>query len=92
MIKYEPFDILIVEDNDSDAELTVRSLRKNNLANRIYVAEDGAEALDFIFCRGEFADRDFNLPPKVIFLDLKLMACRCCSRLKAIRKHGPCPW
>ena len=87
MIKYEPFDILIVEDNDSDAELTVRSLRKNNLANRIYVAEDGAEALDIIFCRGEFADRDFNLPPKVIFLDLKLPKINGLQVLQQIKSH-----
>jgi two-component system response regulator len=72
MNQFEPFDILIVEDNPNDAELTVRSLRKQNLANRIYVAEDGVEALDFIFCRGKFANRDCLKPPKVIFLDLKL--------------------
>ena len=72
MSQHKAFDILIVEDNPSDAELTVRSLRKQNLANRIYVAEDGAEALDFIFCKGKFSDRNFQQPPKVIFLDLKL--------------------
>lgn len=65
-------EILIVEDNPQDAELTVRALRKQNLANRIYVVEDGAEALDFIFCKGKYAERDFAKPPKVIFLDLKL--------------------
>ncbi|MCX6280221.1 MAG: response regulator [Bacteroidetes bacterium] len=72
MNQYDAFDILIVEDNPSDAELTVRSLRKQNLANRIFVAEDGVEALDFIFCRGKFSTRDSMKPPKVIFLDLKL--------------------
>lgn len=65
-------DILIVEDNPQDAELTLRAIRKNNLANKFYVAEDGEEALDFIFCRGMYADRNFATPPKVIFLDLKL--------------------
>lgn len=65
-------EILIVEDNPQDAELTVRALRKQNLANQIYVVEDGAEALDFIFCKGKYAERDFAKPPKVIFLDLKL--------------------
>lgn len=65
-------EILIVEDNPHDAELTIRAIKKNNLANKFFVAEDGEEALDFIFCRGKFADRNFLTPPKVIFLDLKL--------------------
>lgn len=65
-------EILLVEDNPQDAELTIRALRKHNLANQIYVAEDGAEALEFIFCTGKYNDRDFTKPPKVIFLDLKL--------------------
>ncbi len=65
-------EILIVEDNPHDAELTIRAIKKNNLANKFFVAEDGEEALDFIFCRGKFAGRNFLTPPKVIFLDLKL--------------------
>lgn len=65
-------EILIVEDNPQDAELTIRAMRKNNLANNLYVAEDGEEALDFIFCKGKYANRSFAQPPKVIFLDLKL--------------------
>lgn len=65
-------EILIVEDNPQDAELTLRAIRKNNLANKFHVAEDGEEALDFIFCKGKYADRNFLNPPKVIFLDLKL--------------------
>lgn len=65
-------EILIVEDNPQDAELTVRALKKQNLANQIYIVEDGAEALDFIFCKGNYAERDFANPPKVVFLDLKL--------------------
>ena len=65
-------EILIVEDNPQDAELTLRALRKNNLANKIHLAEDGAEALDFIFCKGKYADRRMDISPKVIFLDLKL--------------------
>ncbi|MBW8334484.1 MAG: response regulator [Prolixibacteraceae bacterium] len=65
-------EILIVEDNPQDAELTVRALKKQNLANQIYIVEDGAEALDFIFCKGKYAERDFANPPKVVFLDLKL--------------------
>lgn len=65
-------EILIVEDNPHDAELTIRAIKKNNLVNKFFVAEDGEEALDFIFCRGKFVGRNFLTPPKVIFLDLKL--------------------
>ncbi len=66
------FEILLVEDDPRDADLTVRALRKHNLANKLHVVEDGAEALDFIYCRGKYAGRDVNSQPKVVFLDLKL--------------------
>ena len=65
-------EILLVEDNEADEELTVHALRANNLANRIHVAHDGEEALDFLFCRGEHAGRDFENPPRLVLLDLKL--------------------
>ncbi len=65
-------EILIVEDDPRDAELTLRALKKNNLANNVFVAEDGEEALDFFFCRGKFEGRSFLNPPKVVLLDLKL--------------------
>ena len=65
-------DILLVEDNPHDAELTIRALKKRNLANQLHLVEDGAEALDFIFCRGAYARREMCNPPKVILLDLKL--------------------
>jgi len=65
-------EILVVEDNPRDAELTLRALKKNNLANNILTAQDGAEALDFLFCRGKFEKRSFSNPPKVVLLDLKL--------------------
>lgn len=65
-------DILIVEDNPTDAELTIRALKKNNLANNIFLVEDGELALDFLYSRGKFADRKENKNPKVVFLDLKL--------------------
>jgi len=68
----EAVDILLVEDNPQDAELTIRALKKHNLANRLTTVEDGAEALDFIFCRGRYATREFMHPPKVVLLDLKL--------------------
>jgi len=65
-------EILLVEDNMDDMEMTLRSLRKANLANHIQVVRDGAEALEFIFCRGAFAGRKFENPPKLILLDLNL--------------------
>jgi two-component system response regulator len=72
MENFNAVEILLVEDNPQDAELMIRALRKQNLANQIHIAEDGAEALDFIFCNGKYVDRDFSKSPKVIFLDLKL--------------------
>ncbi len=66
-------EILLVEDNPNDAELTLHTLKKYNLANRIlHVVRDGAEALAFIFCTGAYAHRDIANGPKVILLDLKL--------------------
>lgn len=65
-------EILLVEDNPNDVELTLRALKRQNLANHIYVAKDGAEALDFIFATGAFAERNIDHNPKVILLDLKL--------------------
>ena len=65
-------DILLVEDNPRDAELLLRALKKRNLANPIFVVEDGVAALDFVFCRGTFAHRDPGRLPRVILLDLKL--------------------
>jgi len=65
-------EILLVEDNPEDLELTLRALRQANLANHIEVTRDGAEALDFIFCEGIHADRKIEDTPKLILLDLKL--------------------
>lgn len=65
-------EILLVEDNPDDLELTLHALKHNNLANHIAVVRDGAEALDFIFGTGAHAQRDVNNTPKVILLDLKL--------------------
>jgi len=65
-------EILLVEDNPQDLELAMRALNKNNLANHIQVARDGAEAMDFIFCEGQFTDRKIGNGPKVVLLDLKL--------------------
>jgi two-component system, response regulator len=64
--------ILLVEDNPDDEELTLLSLRKNNLAHDIVVVRDGVEAIDFLFCNGQYANRDVAHVPTVILLDLKL--------------------
>jgi two-component system response regulator len=65
-------DILLVEDNDNDTLLVVQALKKANLTNRIFVVRDGAAALNFLFCTGEFAYRRLNDHPQVILLDLNL--------------------
>src|SRR5215475_15990509 len=72
MTTAEDVDILLVEDNPNDVELTLRALQKQNLANKVFVVKDGAEALDFIFAAGAFANRKVEHLPKVILLDLKL--------------------
>ena len=72
MNNFDAIDILIVEDNPNDLELTLRALKSANLTNKIFSVEDGAEALDFLFCRGKFEDRNIQYPPKVVLLDLKL--------------------
>jgi two-component system response regulator len=64
--------ILLVEDNPDDEALTLRTLRKSNIANDVTVARDGAEALDFLFCTGAYAGRDPHEIPQVVLLDLKL--------------------
>ncbi len=64
--------ILLVEDNPTDAELTLRAMKKHNLANKVTWVKDGAEALDFVFARGEYEQRKENYRPKLILLDLKL--------------------
>jgi two-component system, response regulator len=77
--------ILLVEDSAEDAELTIRALRRHNLANEIHVSTDGVEALDFLFCRGTHADRTFTHPPKLVLLDLKLPKVDGLEVLRAIR-------
>lgn len=72
MSEHEEFEIIIVEDDPNDAELITRALRKHNLANKLILLKDGAEALDFLFGKGSFADKCDDGYPKVILLDLKL--------------------
>lgn len=72
MQNHDAVEILLVEDNPRDAELTLRALSKRHLANDVHVAKDGEEALDFIFATGPHADRDVDQSPRVVLLDLKL--------------------
>jgi two-component system, response regulator len=69
--------ILLVEDNPDDEALTLRALRKHNVTNQVIVVRDGAEAIDWVFAEGQFADRDVDIVPQVILLDLKLPKVDC---------------
>jgi CheY-like chemotaxis protein len=71
MHEFEQIEILLAEDSEADAEMTMRALRRNNLANRLVWVKDGAEALDFIFRRGAYAQRPEGAP-KLVLLDLKM--------------------
>jgi CheY-like chemotaxis protein len=72
MANYEEVEILLVEDNPKDAEMTQRALRKHNFGNRLHWVKDGAEALDYMFCRGAYAGRSPNQPPRLMLLDIKM--------------------
>jgi len=65
-------EVLLVEDSPHDAELTLRALKKNNLANKLFHVKDGAEAIEFLFSQGAFKDRKIDRSPKIVLLDLKL--------------------
>ena len=71
MIEYENVDVLLAEDTTTDAEMTIRALRKSNLANNLIWVKDGREAIDFLTCTGSFVDRP-NVRPKLILLDIKM--------------------
>ncbi len=68
----QEIDVLLVEDNASDAEMTIRALRKYKLGHRLLRVKDGAEALDFLFAEGPYAGRQIGVTPKVVLLDLKM--------------------
>jgi CheY-like chemotaxis protein len=70
--QYEDIEILLVEDNPTDAELAMIALKERNLANRLVWVKDGAEALDFLFARGAYSERKVEKTPRVVLLDLRL--------------------
>jgi two-component system response regulator len=72
MMLKDQVEILLVEDDPEDLELTMRAFRDEHICNRIQVARDGEEALDFLFCQGSHSERDSNCQLKLILLDLKL--------------------
>lgn len=78
-------EILLVEDNPDDAELALRAFRQNRIANTVRVVHDGAEALDYLFARGAYADRDASVAPQVVLLDLKLPKVDGLEVLRALR-------
>jgi two-component system response regulator len=77
--------ILLVEDNPDDEALTIRALKRNNIVNEIDVVRDGVEALDYLFCRGAWSERDPEMTPQVVLLDLKLPKVGGLEVLKAVR-------
>jgi len=81
--------LLLVEDNPDDEALTLRALRKHNLANEIIVARDGQEALDYLFGEGDFTGRDTRELPQVMLLDLKLPKLDGLQVLERMRANPP---
>lgn len=79
--------ILLVEDNADDEALTLRALRKYNLANKIDIVRDGAEALDYLFCKGSYSHRELLEKPQLILLDINLPKLDGIDVLKAIREN-----
>lgn len=79
--------ILLVEDNPDDVELTLRAFKKHNIMNKVIVANDGTEALDYLFNKGKYADQTSNGLPEVVLLDLKLPKVNGLEVLQHLRAH-----
>jgi two-component system, response regulator len=86
-MKTRDVEILLVEDNLDDANLTIRALQKKNLANNILHLKDGAEALDFFFGKGEYAGRDLEEKPRLVLLDLNLPKVSGIEVLEKLKSH-----
>ena len=83
----EQVEILLAEDNPEDAEMTIRALRRNNLANQLHWVKDGAEALDYLFGTGEYAGRDTSRPPRLVLLDIKMPKVDGIEVLRRLKQH-----
>jgi CheY-like chemotaxis protein len=83
----KPVDILLVDDNPDDVELALYALRRNQLTNNIHVVNDGVEALDFLFCKGKYKNRDCAQNPKLVLLDIKMPKLNGLEVLKEIRAN-----
>ena len=86
----DAIEILLVEDDPQDVELTLRALENENLKNRIVIARDGEEALDFLFRRGAYSSRSSTHVPKLVLLDLKLPKVDGLQVLRAIKANPEC--
>jgi len=94
MTNNDEVEILLVEDDPNDVELALIALRKHKLSDKIQIARDGEEALDFLFCRGPYEKRSFAEPPRLVLLDLKLPKVTGMEVLKEIkgdRRTRPIP-
>jgi two-component system, response regulator len=87
MSSFREIEILLVEDNASDAELTIRALKKTRVINNILHVTDGEEALDFIYCRGKFSNMKTSAKPKLVILDLKLPKVDGLEVLREMKSH-----
>ncbi|MEI9809412.1 MAG: response regulator [Bacteroidota bacterium] len=87
MTEQHEVEILFIEDNPHEAELTIRGLKKHNLVNKLKHIDDGAEALDFIFSKGVYSDRENSPSPKLIILDLKLPKVDGLEILRQLKAH-----
>jgi two-component system, response regulator len=86
-MSYGEIEILLVEDNPADVELTLHALRANKLANHVHIAHDGEQALNFLLCQGEYADRDPSNQPRLVLLDLKIPKISGIEVLKAMKAN-----
>ena len=86
--KQKRTDILLVEDNSEDIELALLAFKHGNLSHRIHIARDGEEALEFLFCRGNFQNRSFEMAPRLVLLDLKLPKVHGLEVLRELKKDS----
>lgn len=87
MNDYDNIEILLAEDNPQDAKMAMRAFTTHNFLNRLYWVKDGVEVLDFIFCRGQYIDRDSSYMPKVLLLDLKMPRRDGLDVLRELKQH-----